>query len=128
MSPVVPGLGTPLCPNGDGRQSGSETDVHESCQPLTVINATSSLPSDRGEIEGGRGCGGGGGCGGYTQEPVTQLWPHQLFPLRCLTTTAISVDHIPLIGLRCLANTHSLFYTLNMLITISEMASTTQVL
>lgn len=50
----------PLCSNGDGRPGASETDVHESCQPLTVINATSpSAPSDRAAIGGG-----GGDCGG----------------------------------------------------------------
>lgn len=50
----------PLCSNGDGRPSASETDVHESCQPLTVINATSSsAPSDRVAIGGGGLWGGG---------------------------------------------------------------------
>lgn len=46
-----------LCPNGDGWESGIETDVAESCQPLTITNAIS--PPDRMETE--RGVGGQGG-------------------------------------------------------------------
>jgi len=40
-SEVVPGLGHVLFSHGDGWESGSETDVHESCQTLPVTNATS---------------------------------------------------------------------------------------
>lgn len=41
-----------LFPNGDGWESGIETDVPESCQPLAITNAIS--PTDRMETEGDR--------------------------------------------------------------------------
>lgn len=103
-------LGHVLFPNGDGWESGIETDVHESCQPLPITNAIS--PPDRMETEwrqkGGRE---GGEVWRLQTEPVTQLWPHQLFPLYCLPTTSISVDHILLIGLYWLTRTHKRAHT-----------------
>lgn len=98
-----------LCPNGDGWERGRETDVHESCQPLPITNATS--PPDRMEIAGRDSVGKEGRCGGYRQN----LWP-SCGRTSCFPTPAISVDHILLIGLYCLAHTE---YLLNY---ISEMA------
>lgn len=54
----MPGLGHVLFSNGDGFESGAETDVPESCQPLPITNATS--PPDRMETEGRDWSGEGG--------------------------------------------------------------------
>lgn len=54
-------LGHVLFPNGDGWESGSETDVHESCQPLPITNATSLPPWQNGGRGGGAEAGERGG-------------------------------------------------------------------
>lgn len=59
-----------LCPNGDGWESGIETDVAESCQPLTITNAISPpdrMETEREEVEGEVGGKGELRCGGYRQ-------------------------------------------------------------
>lgn len=75
--------------------------MHESCQPRPpppITNAISlsvslgspylTLPCDR-----------MGGGSGVQTEPVTQLWPQQLFPLHCFPAATVPADHILLIGL-----------------------------
>lgn len=124
---MVPGSGTPLRSNGDGRPSASETDVHESCQPLTVINATSSPRSLRQS-------GGGGGAAGGARRGRQRWGLHTRTCDPIVAAPAVSPplprDHCLLCGPH-LANwpplpaecTPTLFYTPNRLIHFREVAN-----